>query len=114
MHKEFIDLGCGLESTDSPMPSSPSPAKKSYPCFYFTCDEHIELPDGDFTFMAKGRQIKHSEDTRDPDEPRFTYEIEVQGFKPMGGAKKDGPDLSSKLKEGMRKSMAKGEYEEED
>lgn len=88
------------------MMASPGP-KKTYPCFSFSCDEEIDLPDGDFTFMAKGRKVLDTEETRDPEDPRYRYEIEVQGFKPMGGATKDSPDLSAKLKDGMRKSMGK-------
>jgi hypothetical protein len=106
--KEFIDLGCGLDSPSSPMTASESP-KKSYPCFYFTCDEKIDLPDGDFTFTAKGRKIESSENTRDPEEPRYRYEIEVHGFKPMGGAKKESPDMGSEFRKNLDRKMMEGE-----
>lgn len=89
MDAEFIDLGCGLDSGPGyPMGAEGGEKKKSYPCFYFTCDEEIDMPDGDFTFMAKGRKVEDSENMRDPENPRYRYEIEVHGFKPMGGGKK--------------------------
>lgn len=117
MKTEFIDLGCGLDSGTAAMPSSPpSPEKKSYPCFYFTCDEAIELPDGEFTFMAKGRKVDCSENTRDEENPRYRYEIEVHGFKPMGGEKKMadmGEAFKKGLTSGMEKRMGK-EYPEGD
>lgn len=110
--KEFIDLGCGLDSAVSP--TTPSDGqKKTYPCFYFTCDEKIDLPDGDFTFMAKGRRIEASENTRDPEDPRYRYEIEVHGFKPMGGKKAESEDMGAMFRRNLDKKM-KGGYEEEE
>ncbi len=105
MDKEVIDLGCGLDS--EPASVSPEP-KKSYPCFYFTCDEKIDLPEGDFTFMAKGRKVDSGENTRDPEDPRYRYEIEVQGFKPMGKSEGDEPKFSmgEKVKSAMAKKKA--------
>lgn len=102
MDKEYIDLGCGLDS--EPMEATSEP-KKSYPCFYFTCDEKIDLPDGEFKFMAVGRKVDTGENTRDPDDPRYRYEIEVQGFKPMGGVNKEGTDMGEKFKKGLMKGM---------
>jgi hypothetical protein len=107
MPNEFIDLGCGLDSPAYPATAKDAP-KKSYPCFTFTCDEEIDLPDGEFTFTAKGRKVSHNEDTRDPEEPRHRYEIEVQGFKPQGGAKKSEgmTSMADAFKRGMDRKMA--------
>lgn len=102
---EYIDLGCGLDSPASPM--SGKPPEKSYPTFSFTCDEGIDLPDGEFMFSAKGRKVDVSANTRDPKNPRHRYEIEVHGFKPMGGAKKGPPDLGGAFKKNMDAKMAK-------
>lgn len=88
-----------MEATDAP--------KKSYPCFTFTCDEEIDLPDGEFTFMAKGRRVEVSANTRDPADPRYRYEIEVQGFKPMGAVKKDATDMGENFKKGLMAGMEK-------
>lgn len=107
MTNDYIDLGCGMD--DSPAtPMAVSAPAKSYPTFYFTCSEPIDLPDGEFTFSAKGRKVDASENTRDPDDPRYRYEIEVHGFKAMGGgSKKDSStDVASSLKAGMKKMMA--------
>lgn len=109
---EYIDLGCGLDSPAMPITASDSP-KKSYPCFCFTCDEEIELPDGEFTFSAKGRKVEDSENTRDEKNPRYRYEIEVHGFKPMGGSKKDGMvSMADAFKAGLNKKMAEKMGEE--
>jgi len=83
-----------------------SAPKKSYPTFCFTCDEEIDLPDGEFIFSAKGRKVDVGANTRDPEDPRYRYEIEVQGFKPMGAAKKGAPDMGATFKERLNKTMA--------
>ncbi len=103
MPNDFIDLGCGLDS--KPMGELPMP-KKSYPSFCFTCDEEIALPDGEFTFTAKGRKIDVGANTRDPEDPRYRYEIEVQGFKPMGGVKGAVKDMGETFKDRLNKGMA--------
>lgn len=111
MKNEFIDLGCGLDST-AVTPSPPSESKKSYPCFYFTCDEKIDLPKDEFTFMAKGRKVEDSENSRDPENPRYRYEIEVHGFKPVGGDKEPA-SVSETLKKNIREKMKARAYERE-
>lgn len=101
--QEFIELGCGLDTPGTP--TAGDAPKKSYPCFYFTCDEPIDLPGGDFTFTAKGRKVSATNNTRDPENPRHSYEIEVHGFKPMG-AKGPNVDVGSSIKKAMREKMA--------
>lgn len=105
MEKDFIDLGCGLDSPGGPAPTTLA-EKKSYPCFYFTCDEKIDLPDGEFKFMAVGRKIEDSENTRDEENPRYRYEIEVHGFKPVGAAPKKKDDGLTNVGEALKKAMA--------
>lgn len=108
MKNDYIDLGCGLDSgpayATNPAPDS---AKKSYPCFYFTCDEEIELPDGEFVFSAKGRKVEDSENMRDPENPRYRYEIEVHGFKPEGTVRSDKGmvSMADAFKKGLDKKM---------
>ncbi len=108
---EFIDLGCGMDSGYGSVSPATSP-KKSYPSFCFTCDEEIALPDGEFTFTAKGRKIDVGANTRDPEEPRYRYEIEVQGFKPMGGVKGAVKDMGETFKDRLKKGMAEKMSEE--
>lgn len=104
---EYIDLGCGLDSPAASPLTQSSPPKKIYPNFSFSCDEPIDLPEGDFTFMAKGRKVLETGDKHDPKNPRHRYEIEVQGFKPMGAVKKsaDMPSMSDAFRKGLNKSM---------
>ncbi len=109
MEKEFIDLGCGMDAEPAET-AAPDVPKKSYPCFYFTCDEKIDLPDGLFKFMAMGRKVDSGENVRDPEDPRYRYEIEVQGFKTVKTESGDMKvSLGEKIGEAMKKKASKGE-----
>lgn len=104
-----IDLG---QKNDSPMCcATDSPEKKDrvyYPSLYFTHDEPVNLPE-EGTAVITFRRIESSENNRDPDDPKYRCEIEVHSIEVKGGE----PNIGAKLKDGLRKAMKKGEYEEE-
>lgn len=58
--------------------------KVYYPSLYIRSKEKIEFPDGDFKFMATGKQIMYKEKEGED----FCYEIEVMDIEPKGAAKK--------------------------
>jgi hypothetical protein len=102
------DPGC----CTAPM-SEGSEGKVHYPSLYFTGDKKMDIPD-EGTAVITFRKIDSGENTRDPDDPKYRCEIEVQSIEVKGGSKsEDMVSMASALKEAMRKKMKKGEYEEE-
>lgn len=108
-----IDLGqkydngpCGV-----PMGSSESKEKVHYPSLYFTHDEPVEVPD-EGTAVIKFRKIESSENTRDPDDPKYRCEIEVHAIEFKGGDK-GMVSMADSLKDALRKKMKQGQYSED-
>lgn len=87
--------------------------KIHYPSLYFTHDEPVDLPD-EGTAVITFRKVESSENTRDPDDPKYRCEIEVHSIDIKGGGEKGMASMASALKDAMRKKMRKGEYEEEE
>lgn len=85
--------------------------KLHYPSLYFTHDKPVEVPK-EGTAVITFRRVETSENDRDPDDPKYRCEIEVRDIEFKGG--KPSGDLSSKLKEGLRKKLKVGEYEMEE
>lgn len=86
----------------------------SYPSLYFTCDKDYEIPD-EGTATIKFRKVEDSENTRDPEDPKYRYElevhsIEVEGMKEGGD---DEADVKSAIKNGIKKMMKKKSGDEE-
>lgn len=97
----------------SPMRDDDSEEKVSYPSLYFTHDKPVDLPD-EGTAVIKFRKIESSENTRDPEDPKYRCEIEVHSIEVKGGGEKGMVSVEDALKNAMRKKMKKGEYEEEE
>lgn len=87
--------------------------KTHYPSLYFTHDEPVDIPE-EGTAVIRFRKIESSENTRDPDDPKYRCEIEVHSIEVKGGSDKGMVSVADSLKDAMRKKMKKGEYEEED
>lgn len=108
----MIDLGQKYEPPCMPSASDcKEEPKVSYPTLYFTCDQKCDLPDQG-TAVIKFRKVEDAENTRDKDDPKYRYELEVQGIEVRGMKDGDQPSISEKLKDGLRKKMKKGDYED--
>lgn len=108
-----LDLG---QPNDYPTPalaSSDGGKKISYPSLYFTCDKECDLPD-EGTATIKFRKIEDSENTRDPADPKYRYELEVQSIDVDGMKENDADEDDAKpdFKGAIKKVMAKKTEEE--
>lgn len=109
-----IELGQKCNSTcGAPVganDSGDSKAKMIYPSLYFTHDKPVDLPD-EGTAVIKFRKIESSENTRDPDSPKYRCEIEVHSIEPKGGSEPLKVSLGEKIKDAMaKKKGSKEEY----
>lgn len=99
------------------MIGAPASPEDNCPCptFYFTSDKEYAIPD-EGTATIKFRKVKDSEDTKDPEDPQYNYELEVSSIDIAG--MKDGnieldseanseTDVGMALKKGVRAMMAK-------
>lgn len=107
-----IDLG---QKSNNSVPCSPMESagedKVHYPSLYFTHDKPVEFPD-EGTAIITFRKIESSENTRDPDDPKYRCEIEVRSIDVKDG-EKGMVNVGDALKQAMRKKMKKGEYSDE-
>jgi len=113
-----IDLAQKIDMTCPSPGGSSSDAKMSYPSLYFTHDEPVDLPD-EGTAVIKFRKVESSENTRDPDDPKYRCEIEVHSIDVAESRKKEDGMVSVSdafRKAAMKKMKSKMEddYEEED
>ena len=81
------------------------PSKINYPTLYFTCDKECDLPE-EGTAKIKFRKVEDVENTRDPENPKFRYELEVQGIE-VDGMKEEMPDDGTDVKAGIKGAMKK-------
>jgi len=105
----MIDLGQKYDSSCSESPSPMKEGKKSYPTLYFTTTEEMELPD-EGVAKIKFRKVESSENVREPDMPKYSCEIEVQGIEVISSKETNDYDdepVSAKIKKamGMKKEM---------
>ncbi len=84
--------------------------KVSYPTLYFTCDTACDIPDKG-TATIKFRKVEDAENTRDPKDPKYRYELEVQGIEIEGMDEGDDEEEApiDMLKKGLRKALKKEE-----
>lgn len=110
-----IDLGQKYHhSCGTPVPEKSDKEKIHYPALYFTHDEPIDIPD-EGTAVITFRKLSSGEDMRDEDEPKYKCEIEVRTFETKGGKKEEGiTSMVDAFKEGLRKKMKRGAYEEDE
>jgi hypothetical protein len=99
-----IDLGQKYDGPVSPMDDSED-SKTSYPSLYFTCDEECDIPD-EGTAVITFRKVEDAENTRDPEDPKYRYELEVQSIDVKNSGGKDAsPDVAAALKKAIRDKM---------
>lgn len=67
--------------------------RKHYPTLCISCDDEIDIPESG-TAVIKFRKVEDTENTRDPEDPKYRYELEVQGIDI-----KDGEDVSLEMKD---------------
>lgn len=102
----MIDLGQKNSSGPCCAPmSTDSESKVHYPNLYFTTDTEIEFPD-DGTAVIKFRKVECSENMRDPKDPKYRYELEVQGID-IKGAEVEEEDMGKKAMKGIKMMMDK-------
>ncbi len=107
------DLGQKHDGPCAPVGELSTESKVHYPSLYFTHDEPVNLPD-EGTAVIKFRKIESSENTRDPDDPKYRCEIEVQSIDVKGGSDKGlAVNVGDALKDAMRKKLKKGDYSDE-
>lgn len=105
----------GQESPSSgcaPMPCDDGDNKVYYPSLYFSGDTKMDIPD-EGTALITFRKIDSGENTRDPEDPKYRCEIEVQSIDVKSSKAADEPmgvNVGKALKDAMRKKMGKGEY----
>lgn len=108
-----IELGQKYDNSPCAPMESKGDDKMHYPSLYFTHDAPVELPE-DGTAVITFRKIESSENTRDPDDPKYRCEIEVHSIEVKGGGEKGMVSVADALKGAMRKKLKKGEYGEEE
>lgn len=108
-----IDLGQKYESPGCCAPSEASDDKMHYPSLYFTHDKPVEFPD-EGEAVITFRKVESSENTRDPDDPKYRCELEVKSIEIKGDGRKGMVSMGDALKAAMRKKLKQGEYEEEE
>ncbi len=73
----------------------------------------MDIPD-EGTALITFRKIDSGENTRDPEDPKYRCEIEVQSIEVKSSKPIDeqpmGVNVGAVLKDAMRKKMGKGEY----
>lgn len=96
---------------------APSPCCKEdeekvyYPSLYISGSRKLDLPD-EGTAVITFRKVSSGEDSRDG-KTHYRCELEVHSIEPKGVKKEDGMvNVGEVLKDGMRKKLKKGEYEE--
>jgi len=75
-----------------------------HPTLHFNHSEEIKLPKEGHA-VIKFRRVRTGSDDSDPEDPRFSHEIEIHGIE-----LKDAPDeekAEEKLKMGLRKALNK-------
>lgn len=78
---EFIDVGTtygALMSTDH----EGEEPKKNYPCLCIRSDEELDIAKSG-TMLVKYRRVERTEEEREEGEPKFRYELEVEGVSPV-------------------------------
>jgi hypothetical protein len=80
--------------------------KVHYPTLYFSGNEKMDIPD-EGTAVITFRKVDSGENTRDPDEPMYRCEIEVQSLEVKDGPKKGMVSMADAFKKGLDKSMKK-------
>lgn len=95
------------DSDNGIMVAGAMPAPHICPCptFYFTTNTECKIPD-EGTGTIKFRKIEDSENTRDPDSPRYRYELEVSSLD-IDGMKDSEEKPVDMLKAGLRKALGK-------
>lgn len=79
--------------------------KMHYPTLYFTVDQKIKCPQ-EGTATIKFRKVESAENERDPEDPKYRYELEVQGIDMQGEvAHEEKPEVT--LKVNLRKALNK-------
>lgn len=83
--------------------------KKNYPTLYFTCGQEYDIPDTG-TATIKFRKVEDAENTRDPADPKYRYELEIQGIEIDGMDESDmsesGEPDEADVKGGIKNAMA--------
>ena len=110
---KMTDLGMPY---DSPCcaPSTASDSKKpSYPSLYINSKEELDLPE-EGTVLIKFRKTRETEDTKDPANPSYSCELEVQAIGEPVAAEKGMVSVADALKNAMRKKLGKAGVGEEE
>lgn len=100
------DSGCCVP----PAPSSDS-KKPSYPSLYINSKEELDLPE-EGTVLIKFRKTRETEDTKDPANPSYSCELEVQSIGEPTATETGMVSVGDAIKSAMRKKLGKGKGEE--
>ena len=109
---KFHDLGSKSDGCCSPCGPHTRDGL-SYPTFYFSSPNKLSLRDGDFSITLKGRKVEAAENTRDEDDPKFRYEIEVHAISDAEAAAEDiGSSMRAAAKKMQDRKMLVVEVED--
>lgn len=89
------------------MASSEIKDKMVHPTFHFNHDKELNLPKEGHA-VIKFRKMRSTQDDSDPDDPKFSHELEIHGIElkdDPGGVEEVKP--VDKMKMGMRKALNK-------
>lgn len=78
-----------------------------HPTFHFNHDKELSIPKEGHA-LIKFRKVRSSQDDSDPDDPKFSHELEIHGIEMKddpNGVEEEKP--VDKLKMGLRKALNK-------
>jgi hypothetical protein len=87
------------------MASSEIKDKMVHPTFHFNHDAELKLPKEGHA-VIKFRKVRSTQDDSDPDDPKFSHELEIHGIEMKDVPEEDEKPVD-KLKMVLRKAMNK-------
>ena len=102
----MIDLGRKMGGSSLAMAPSEIKDKVVHPTFHFNHSKEMSIPKEGHA-LIKFKKIRSSQDDSDPDDPKFSHELEVHGIEMKDNPSDDDEDDQpvAKLKSGLRKSL---------
>ena len=83
--EDMMDLGTEMPGNPDSSEGNPDDAQPevSYPSIHLTLDEPLDLPAGEFSFVAVGRLAREGIDHK-TDGGKYDYDLEILALRPTG------------------------------
>ena len=109
---KMTDLGIKDDITaDAPVSVKKEEPKVRYPTLYIRSEKPLDIPDGEFTVMIKGKRVSMGANEREGEKPSYTCDIEVREMgecESCDGEKgEEMPDVKGMVKGALRKKLGK-------